>query len=371
MKRFFLGRLPILLSIACAAEMGLESTRYAAAAAMAAVQPDESWDVPAGSIVVEDPRYAVGTSDGPAESSEAATGTSDGPVADGPYNCERRATIADTISDCEEVKKKRGGGWWKILLGIAVAGLLAYILSRTVFRSGNNGPAAEQALLNDGPELPVSYPDGSLSIQAFTQNGWPVVVDFLPQPGTVTALDVKVGKRTQSIVLDPDGSKGRQLVTVRVEGLKANRPTPATYEVKSVPIAAFDVEQPRAVGLAPLKIFGIGGGPSAVGSVAIEQVAFTPAQPGARFRFSTKSQFHRLRAQVQQLNQQGGTISIRPVFDARKSNLGIGPKQGTWNGTIAGTPNPSFGKHRFQITGWFTSDDRSWVAALAPDLVTQ
>ena len=159
--------------------------------------------------------------------------------------------------------------------------------------------------------------------------------------------------------------------TVRVEGMKANRPTPATYEVKSVPIAPFDVEQPRAVGLAPLKIFGIGGGPSAVGSVAIEQVAFIPAQPGARFRFSTKSQFHRLRAQVQQLNQQGGTISIRPVFDARKSNLGIGPKQGTWNGTIAGTPNPSFGKHRFQITGWFTSDDRSWVAALAPDLVTQ
>jgi hypothetical protein len=120
-----------------------------------------------------------------------------------------------------------------------------------------------------------------------------------------------------------------------------------------------------------LAIYGIGGGPRAVGSVAIEHVDFARAVPGARYRYDAKSEFQRARAQVQQLQRDGKTIHIRPVFDASQSNLSIGTQNGTWPGTAAGSTSPSRGLHRLQVTGWFTTDDRSWVAALAPELITQ
>jgi hypothetical protein len=122
---------------------------------------------------------------------------------------------------------------------------------------------------------------------------------------------------------------------------------------------------------APLQVFGIGGGPRAVGSVAIEQLAFSRARVGARFSYVAKSEFSQVRAEVQQFRRAGAKSEIVPIFDARKSNLSVGRQTGDWPGTAAGSPGQSRGMHRLQVTGWFTTDDRSWVAALAPDLVFQ
>ena len=147
--------------------------------------------------------------------------------------------------------------------------------------------------------------------------------------------------------------------------------TPATYLISSVPIAALDDDHPAAVRAAPLQVFGIGGGPRAVGSVAIEQLAFARASVGARFSYFAKSEFSQARAQVQQFRRAGDKTEIVPIFDSRKSNLSVGRQTGDWPGTASGSPAPSRGGHRLQVTGWFTTDDRSWVAALAPDLVFQ
>jgi len=147
--------------------------------------------------------------------------------------------------------------------------------------------------------------------------------------------------------------------------------TPATYLISSVPIAALDIERPATVRAAPLQIYGIGGGPRAVGSVAIEQLAFSRATVGARFSYVAKSEFSQVRAQVQQFRRTGDKSDIVPIFDLRKSNLSVGRQTGDWPGTVAGSSAPSRGVHRLQVTGWFTTDDRSWVAALAPDLVFQ
>lgn len=289
--------------------------------------------------------------------------------------------MQETIARCkstdtnENVGDKHGHGnlLWMVLVGIVITAMIGAIIHKTSFSSNGDMPA-EQALLEQGPQLPVIYPDGSLSVRAFTRDGWPIVIDFEPQPGTVTQLEVTTTrghrKHTEKIVIDPDGSHGRQLVKVAMPNSgNARDPTPASYVVSSIPIATFDTDQPQAVGLAPVKIYGIGGGPHAVGSVAIEQLAFTQLTPGARFSYFAKSEFNRARAQVQQLQRStDGTIQIQPVVDFFGSNLSIGPHGGIWSGPETAASARVF---RLQVTAWYTSDDRSWVAALAPDLITQ
>jgi hypothetical protein len=291
-----------------------------------------------------------------------------------PYACQRRATIADTVADCDQVKDKCRSDSWKVGVAIAVAGVTGYLSTQTQFPSGDEPPRG-QALLANGPELPDSYPDGSFSVRGFTRDGWPVVVDFAPQPGTVTQLEVTVatsqGSTKRTIVLDPDGSHGRQLVKVEMPAGGTPVATPATYLISSVPIASLDTDRPAAVRAAPLQVFGIGGGPRAVGSVAIEQLAFSRASVGARFSYVAKSEFSQARAEVQQFRRSGDRSEIVAIFDLRKSNLSVGRQTGDWPGTASGSPAPSRGVHRLQVTGWFTTDDRSWVAALAPDLVFQ
>jgi len=334
----------MLFSIACPAALTSVSIAGAAAGAAAFAQPARS----------------------PAHYSAAPGG--------GVYTCQSRASVADTIAHCDQVKDDCRSDTWQVAAAIAVAGMTGYLSTKTEFASGDEPPRSA-ALLTDGPELPIRYPDGSFSVRGFTRDGWPVVVDFAPQPGTVTQLEVMVAtgrsstKRT--IILDPDGSRGRQLVKVAMPAGGTPTATPATYLISSVPIAALDVERPATVRAAPLQIYGIGGGPRAVGSVAIEQLAFSRATVGARFSYVAKSEFSQVRAQVQQFRRTGDKSDIVPIFDLRKSNLSVGRQTGDWPGTVAGSSAPSRGVHRLQVTGWFTTDDRSWVAALAPDLVFQ
>lgn len=294
-------------------------------------------------------------------------------VADAPtYSCPAGRSVTDTIAACEQTQKHKTNVLWIIAVAAAVA-LLVYLIARnTRFSTGRKPPLNEQLLLEDGPQLPVQYPDGSLTIAGFARDGWPVVVDFEPQPGTVTSLDVTVGRRKFQQVLDPDGRGGRQLVKIQLpDNLTAPVARPATYMVSSAAIADFDVEQPKAVSQVPLKIYGIGGGPNAVGSVAIEQVAFGGLPTGAAFRYRAKSNFTAIKTAVQRFHKEGSINKVETVSTARLSNILAGPRGGQWDGRVIPSGVTSTGLHRFQVTGWFTTDDRSWVAAIAPDLVSK
>lgn len=291
-----------------------------------------------------------------------------------PYRCNEGEDIQQVLKTCRNGDGGpvgQDGGLWEILLGMAVIAIIGSIASRTRYSDSN--PANEQALLENGPQLPASYPDGSFSVRGFTRDGWPVVVDFEPQPGTITQLEVTTGeghyKHSNKIVLDPDGSHGRQLVKVIMPSNgDAPDPTPATYAITSVPITNFETPQPRQ-DLAPVEIYGIGGGPHAVGSVAIEQLAFNRANPlGATYSYFAKSEFTKARAQVQRFRRSNGTNEVTSVFDDRKFNLSVGNQNGSWPGMRPPGPPSAY---RLQVTGWFTTDDRSWVAAVAPALIVE
>ena len=264
-----------------------------------------------------------------------------------------------------------------IIAAVIVIGIFIWWISKNS-KFGNLDASrlpTEAELIEEGPQLPDQYPVGSLTVQAFARNGWPIVVDYQPKSGTQTVLDVRFRDGGYSLVVDDDGSSGRQLREVALpEDGPAPEPTPATYVLRSVRLDTVSDDPTRRQKLVPLEVYGIGGGPRAVGSVAIEQLRFTPGQVRvgmlARYDYATKSPFNRTRAEVLRFKLGGDKIKVTRVLRADAVNVGIGPHGGVWDGRNQQQNLPaSIGKHQFQVRGWFTSDDRSWVAAIAPELV--
>lgn len=147
-------------------------------------------------------------------------------------------------------------------------------------------------LLQSGPQSTPPSREGSTRVTAFVRNHWPFVVDFEPQPDTRTELrislylhlgpiDVPIRAVTQ--VLDDGGSGGRQLklITIDLPEARDGAVRIADYEV---------VSQRRIDGrwqTVPVRVFALGAGPRAVGSVTLNGVAFvepsaTIPPPGAR-----------------------------------------------------------------------------------------
>ena len=129
----------------------------------------------------------------------------------------------------------------------------------------------------------------------------------------------------------------------------------------------------------PIEIVGIGAGPRAVGSVAIEQLHFATSERRvggdfARFDYHTKSAFNRVVMDV--LRYGPDTRNGRPVitvataaqYGAQALPPGVyGPRM--WGGLDTKTRKPSHGVHRLQVRGWETDEDGDWVNAISTGYV--
>ncbi len=259
-----------------------------------------------------------------------------------------------------------GGGispWWLVGIGGALAVVAA--------THGGGGNSDANALERDGPRFVETYPVGSFAIRGFAKDGWPIVLDFKPEPNTRTTLDVVFNEhRTASILVDTNGLAGRHLdkFDMPANGWAKNKPKPADYVVRSIYLEP----SPRAGQAAPVEVYGIGGGPRAVGSVAIEQLTFRAENhnPGAavQFAYHAKSAFNHVSTEVVRFENDGEEIRLARVMQANEGDISVGTHAGSWDGRDAAGAR-SFGTHRFQVRGWFTSDDKSWVGAVAPTLL--
>ena len=148
-------------------------------------------------------------------------------------------------------------------------------------------PMADKAvsLIASGPAINPPPRNGALSVTEFVRQGWPFVIDFEPQPGTRTEFRIKLWVRVGPIafplpvpamtrVLDPTGEGGRQYQRFAV--------TLPTLEGESdLRIADYEVASERCDGrdcvAAPVHVYALGAGPRAVGSVTLDNVAFSQA----------------------------------------------------------------------------------------------
>src|SRR5262249_24998342 len=140
-----------------------------------------------------------------------------------------------------------------------------------LFQGGGQKPADPAKTLKDnGPQLPLSYSLGQFVIQGFAEGNWPVVLDVrIDQPGHAWLEIVASG--AEPYVYRLDGTKAGQRQYVRFDW-------PARFGQKRPVLFALRTMQ-NVIGEAqtlPFHVYGIGCGPKAVGSVAVDQVHFGP-----------------------------------------------------------------------------------------------
>jgi hypothetical protein len=268
-------------------------------------------------------------------------------------------------------RRDHGGyGWvpWAVAGGLGTAWVAAQLHRDQTY-------ADDASLAAQGPRFADSYAVGSFAIQGYVKGDWPMVVDFLPQPDTCTMLEISLdGKLAYTRLLDADGVKGRRLLQITLPKQLGERTRPALFMVRSERPAC--ASQGQAPGIAaPLEIYGIGCGPRAIGSVAIDQLRFEPGEPKlpqerVRLAYRARYGFNHASVEILRYNENPpGTINVQRVRARRMDALLPGSViTDTWDG-LDERGQRSVGVHRLQVRAWFTVDDRSWVGAISPSSV--
>ncbi|MBI0359533.1 hypothetical protein [Burkholderia oklahomensis] len=242
-------------------------------------------------------------------------------------------------------------------------------------------PGDLKALLADGPQFPQSWSTDQFEVKALVKGGWPLVIDFVPAPGSCTYVLVSIGEQVASpVVIDSDGRQGRHLVRLDFPPGPPERPWPARYRVVSVTpscpsrshAASGSSDRPS-----PLEVYGIGAGPRAVGSISVTELHVRPSQPNGRthqidYSFATKSLFNRATVTFLKFDRSSGDghIHATPIRSLSVPDLMQGPHQGHWNG-LDDNKQLSLGIHRLQVRAWDNrEDDASWAGAISSDFVT-
>ncbi|MFM0367443.1 hypothetical protein [Paraburkholderia sediminicola] len=281
-----------------------------------------------------------------------------------------------------------GGPSGGVGFGLSLPGLMQLLRSAEPASTASTAaptPSAEtptvKQLLSTGPQFPDSRTADRFDVTGLLKGGWPLVIDFLPAPGSCTFVVVFIGEQASPpVTIDSNGRQGRHLVKLEFPAGPPEQPVPARYLVQSqTPACPSGDPSAYAAAHKPsrLEIYGIGAGPRAVGSVAVNDLHFGPPSPNIRtdkvtYEFTTKSLFNRgtiefLRFESPSAN---GPIRVTPVQSIPAENLGRGPHGGSWNGLDA-AQHASLGIHRLEVRAWDNrEDDNSWAGGISDDIVT-
>jgi hypothetical protein len=263
-----------------------------------------------------------------------------------------------------------------ILVGIGA--VLANLFSPSSGQA--SAPAANDDYLElNGPRFAVTQKVGTFVVEGYIRGGWPFVVDFLPQADTCTELNVYMAeKQVFSHLLDADGRSGRRLLKVVLPDNIAAAARPALYVLRSTRPACGRRGGGADGGAVSVEVYGIGCGPRAVGSVAVDRLVFGPPLPKlprelVQVGYRMQWPFNHVAVEVLRFRRSGADdIEVERVATL-DPELGGGLPAGevagrTWDGRN-GAAVLSLGLHRLQVRAWLAGDDRSWVGAISPGAV--
>ena len=228
-------------------------------------------------------------------------------------------------------------------------------------------------LARSGPQFPERFSMSCAPVQGFVRAGWPVVIDYQPTAGNKVVLEIYTERSAQPYVVPLDARARRQLMKVDLPRTLGDNPQVALFLVRSV-------RNDGTTG-GRLQLFGLGAGPKAVGSVAIDQVEFRPGamrvsqKQRASYSFFSRSDFNRSVVEIMRVERGGDEIRVSL---ARSTPLPVGINRGTWVGKtepltwdgLDANNRISSGPHLLQVRAWLNAqDDRDWVAAWSPTTV--
>jgi hypothetical protein len=213
--------------------------------------------------------------------------------------------------------------------------------------------------------MPDQFSMSGFGIGGFCQQDWPVVVDYFLDPGGVLLVTVE-SAGVPAINYTIKTTTRRTQAIFRLPRYFPQKPTPAVYTVRAIS------DGTGASAPVYLRLFGVGAGTRAVGSVAIDQVRFTPdtirpkQKESANYAFHAHTDFDRVRAEFMKAVMEKGQLvsKIEDHDDVNGVQRETTPTR-KWNGKKA-TP----GQHILQVRAWESALDRAnWVIAWSADQV--
>ena len=271
----------------------------------------------------------------------------------GYYDANVKCVPPDTTRPHDNTARNVGiGVGLGLLTGLVIAGIAHH-------------SAAGVKLSDNGPQFPDMLHESTFHVTGFVHGGWPLVVDYEPTAGSYLVLTVATpGIQPFTQVLSTQ-TRARYLQILNI-------PTEFGADLR---IADFSLQSTRSQSdptLTYLRVYGIGCGPRAVGSVAIDQLHFGPqsisgSSPQTQLSFHSHTKFDNVRSEFMQVALVDNCMEGQKVDD-KSINRNVNAEdsvQDTWNAKKA---HP--GQIQFRVRGWMTKENKGdWVSAFSPDLV--
>lgn len=250
-----------------------------------------------------------------------------------------------------------GGGGWKAPVIIGGGAAAAILITEFMHHK-----TPEQKLRDKGPQLESEINMSGFAVKGFVKGGWPVVLDYQLPPGGEVVLTVAAeGAVTQEYHLDASDQRRQEIVSLPQDF--GEKPRAGLYSIRA---QSKGTAQPQPV---YLRVYGLGAGEEAVGSVAIDELSFGPQKirkkDDASFGFHSHSEFNRTMAEFMRSGLSNGQLinnldGEKEVKQLVTENKRIEDK---WN-----TKKARSGDHLLQVRAWrFSGSD--WVIAWSADLV--
>lgn len=303
-----------------------------------------------------------------------ATTTTPSLTTDGPPSSTNDAASRDYGDGIPPTEGDRGGGrnWVipAIIVGAAALFAIGKALAEEKTEQRDDGEAT-RALLRDGPQLAPQFNGSAFGVRGLVRGGWPVVVDYAQhRPGRVLLRIAIPGADTVTYRLDKFGL-GRHLLRFELPPFLGDRLQPAV-----IALTAADLDTGRET-IDGFSVHGLGIGPRAVGSVAVDRLEFDPGlmRPArgetAGYAFHSRSDFDHAAVEFMQVTQSPDGVRKRYVRGQRigpvqhDRRIESGPAQ-RWDGRDEDA-RLSAGSHQLQVRVWDEGGD--WVGAWSESLV--
>jgi len=230
-------------------------------------------------------------------------------------------------------------------------------------------PNPAKVLDKEGPRFPDGYSMSSFSVQGFVKGNWPMVVDYESSPQSITLLTI-VADGVEPVFYRLQGG-ARQEVRLTIPGRFGDRPQIALYTVRALSTNVGEV------GPVYFRIYGLGAGPRAVGSVGIDRLSFRPGtiRPSQRgeavYSFHVRNDFDKVRVEFYKVGRVNDQVLAKKVGTGKTwEQLRRDRTEGDrWDGKTD-KDKPTQGQHQFCARAWMkSSNDKDWVIACSGELV--
>lgn len=294
---------------------------------------------------------------------------------DGPVNLPNDSVDGGDYGDGARQPDDGGGGGSNWLIPAIIVGATAlFAIGKALAEEKTeqrDDDAATRTLLRDGPQLAPQFNGSAFGVRGLVRGGWPVVVDYAQhRPGRVLLRIAIPGAETVTYRLDQFGL-GRHVLRFDLPPFLGDRLKPAV-----IALTAADLDSGRET-IDGFSVLGLGIGPRAVGSVAVDRLEFDPGlmRPArgetAGYAFHSRSDFDHAAVEFMQVTQSPDGMRKRYVKGQRigpvqrEHRIESGPAQ-RWDGRDEDA-RLSAGSHQLQVRVWDEGGD--WVGAWSESLV--